>query len=147
MCDEASEIVGDEKCQCVGDFGGDATSSAVAGGKIEEAVQQASDNAKFVAYQAQRNELRLRLRELRVHAAQRVLDAKNLKAEGDRLLNEGQQLNKIEIPNLLHALRSRQARRGAEDQQLRLEKQRILIEGYAINKIEIAKFLRGIGLY
>ncbi len=63
----------------------------------EEDAQRKADAEKFAAFQAQRGELRLRQRELRVHAAQRLIDVANRKAELDRELAAAAALNKLEI--------------------------------------------------
>ncbi len=62
-----------------------------------EEAQRRLDEQKFAAFQAQRGELRLRQRELRVHAAQRLLDAAKQKAEWDKILAAGAAINKSEI--------------------------------------------------
>lgn len=70
----------------------------------EQAAQQQADAAKFAAYQAQRGELRLRLRELKVHAAQREIDAARYKATVDAAIAAGQAINKIERRKYLRML-------------------------------------------
>jgi AsmA family/AsmA-like C-terminal region len=70
-------------------------------------AQRQADETKFMAFQAQRNELRLRQRELRVHAAQRELKAATFKTELDRSIVAGQALKKLEIENQLRLLKSR----------------------------------------
>jgi AsmA family/AsmA-like C-terminal region len=74
----------------------------------EGEAQRRADEEKFAAYQAQRGELRLRQRELRVHAAQRVIDAEAKKVEMTKILNEAQGINKNEIAKFLRELKSRQ---------------------------------------
>ena len=71
----------------------------------EEAAQTQADQAKFAAYQAQRGELRLRLRELKVHAAQRVIDAAREKAEFDKLIAASIAITKLELPKFLRMVR------------------------------------------
>jgi AsmA family/AsmA-like C-terminal region len=75
----------------------------------EEEAQRKADEEKFAAYQAQRGELRLRQRELRVHAAQRLIDATQKKTELDRLIIQSQGINKREIAKFLRELKSQQA--------------------------------------
>lgn len=70
----------------------------------EQAAQQQADQEKFAAYQAQRGELRLRLRELKVHAAQREIDAARYKATVDAAIATGQAINKIERRKYLRML-------------------------------------------
>ena len=67
----------------------------------DEAAQTRVDQVKFAAYQAQRVELRLRLRELKVHAAQRIVDAARRQAEMDAVIAASTAINKIEYPRLL----------------------------------------------
>ena len=74
---------------------------------VEEAAQTQADEAKFVAYQAQRLELRLRLREMKVHAAERVVEADRKKAEMDKIISDSIALKKLEYPRLLRMLRER----------------------------------------
>lgn len=62
-----------------------------------EEAQRRLDEEKFAAFQAQRGELRLRQRELRVHAAQRLIDAAKLKTEWDKILAAGAAINKTEM--------------------------------------------------
>lgn len=70
----------------------------------EEAAQRKRDEEKFAAYQAQRGELRLRQRELKVHAAQRLIDAAAQKAELDKIMAAGAAINKIEIAKFKRGL-------------------------------------------
>ena len=67
----------------------------------DEVAQTQADQVKFAAYQAQRLELRLRLREMKVHAAQRVVDAARRQAEMDAIIDASTAINKIEYPQLL----------------------------------------------
>ncbi len=71
----------------------------------DELAQQKADELKFVAFQAQRNELRLRQREQKVFAAQRIIDAEREKARWAKLLANGAVINKIEIRKFLRFLR------------------------------------------
>ena len=71
----------------------------------EELEQTHSDEAKFAAYQAQRLELRLRLREMKVHAGQRVIEADRKKAEMDRVITDSLLIKKLEYPRLLRRAR------------------------------------------
>jgi hypothetical protein len=75
----------------------------------EGEAQRKADEEKFAAFQAQREELRLRQRELRVHAAQRVIDSAKLKAKWDRVFSLSQAINAREMPRLLQRLKSKQA--------------------------------------
>jgi hypothetical protein len=70
----------------------------------ERAAQQQADEEKFAAYQAQRLELRLRLRELKVHAGQRVIDAARYRATVDAAIAAGQAINKLEKQKYLRML-------------------------------------------
>ncbi|MEO6607032.1 MAG: hypothetical protein ABIN69_01015, partial [Aestuariivirga sp.] len=70
----------------------------------EQAAQQQADQEKFAAYQAQRSELRLRLRELKVHAAQREIDAARYKATVDAAIAAGQVINRAEKRKYLRML-------------------------------------------
>ena len=71
----------------------------------DEAAQTKADQVKFAAYQAQRLELRLRMRELKVHATQRVVDAARKKAEMDTAIAASAAINKLEYPRLLRRAR------------------------------------------
>jgi AsmA-like C-terminal region len=73
----------------------------------EEAAQTQADEAKFAAYQAQRMELRLRLREMKVHAAERAIQADRKKAEMDKIITDSNAIKKLEYPRLLRMLRGR----------------------------------------
>ncbi len=70
----------------------------------EQAAQQQADQEKFAAYQAQRGELRLRLRELKVHAAQREINAVRYRATVEAAIAAGQAINKLERQKFLHML-------------------------------------------
>lgn len=67
----------------------------------DEAVQQKQDEEKFAAFQAQRNELRLRQREQKVFAAQRLIDSERAKAVLDKALKEAEILKPSEIEKFL----------------------------------------------
>ena len=67
----------------------------------EELEQTQADEAKFAAYQAQRLELRLRLREMKVHAGQRMVEADLKKAEMNRVINDSLLIKKLEYPHFL----------------------------------------------
>jgi uncharacterized protein involved in outer membrane biogenesis len=71
----------------------------------EELEQTQADEAKFAAYQAQRLELRLRLREMKVHAGQRLIEAERKKTEMDRLINDSMIIKKQEYPRFLRRAR------------------------------------------
>ena len=60
---------------------------------------------RLTAYYAQKAELRLRLRELKVQSAQRMLDVELAKAEEIRLIKEGEVMNKAELRLRLRELR------------------------------------------
>jgi AsmA family len=66
-----------------------------------EAAQQKLDEEKFAAFQAQRNELRLRIREQKVFAQQRRIMADTLKANLDKAIKEGASLNELDIKKYL----------------------------------------------
>ncbi len=71
----------------------------------DELAQQKDDEIKFVAFQAQRNELRLRQREQKVFAAQRIIDAERVKARWVKLFSNGAAINKFEVRKFLRFLR------------------------------------------
>ncbi len=64
---------------------------------IEEEKLRKLDEERLTAFYAQRAELRLRLRELKVHGAQRILDVELAKAEERRLIRDGDAINKAEL--------------------------------------------------
>jgi hypothetical protein len=64
---------------------------------IEEEKLRKLDEERLTAFYAQRAELRLRQRELKVHAAQRILDVELAKAEEQRLIRDGEAINKAEL--------------------------------------------------
>jgi uncharacterized protein involved in outer membrane biogenesis len=64
---------------------------------IEEEKLRKLDEERLTAFYAQRAELRLRQRELKVHAAQRILDVELAKAEEQRLIRDGDAINKAEL--------------------------------------------------
>ncbi len=72
---------------------------------IEEENQRREDQERLEAFYAQRVELRLRMRELRTHANQQVLDAEQAKIEQARLINEGEELNRLELRQRMRELR------------------------------------------
>ncbi len=72
---------------------------------VEEEQLRKADQEKLDAYYAQRAELRLRQRELRVHAAQRALDSDLAVAELARLIKEGVEINRAELRQRLRELR------------------------------------------
>ena len=72
---------------------------------IEEEKLRRSDEERLTAFYAQRAELRLRLRELKVHSAQRILDVELAKAEEQRLIRDGIAINKAELRLRQHELR------------------------------------------
>lgn len=71
----------------------------------EELEQTQADEAKFAAYQAQRLELRLRLREMKVHASQRAIEAERKKAEMDQIIEDSLLIKKLEYPRFLRRAR------------------------------------------
>jgi uncharacterized protein involved in outer membrane biogenesis len=73
---------------------------------IEEEKLRKEDEEKLAAFYAQKAELRLRMRELRVQAAQRDLDAELAAAEQARLIQEGVAMNKLEIRQRLRELKT-----------------------------------------
>ena len=72
---------------------------------IEEEELRKSDEERLTTFYAQKAELRLRLRELKVHSAQRILDAELAKAEEARLIREGEAINRSELRLRLRELR------------------------------------------
>jgi hypothetical protein len=75
----------------------------------EEEAQRKLDEEKFAAYQAQRAELRLRQREMRVHDAQREIDAA---AEAERLALLIQEADAIDAAEMKRRLLELRVRRG-----------------------------------
>ena len=72
---------------------------------VEEEKMRIEDQARLDAFYAQKAELRLRLRELRVHANQQVLDAELAKVELARLIKTGEDINRTELRQRLRELR------------------------------------------
>jgi hypothetical protein len=72
---------------------------------IEEEKLRKLDEERLTAFYAQRAELRLRLRELKVHSAQRILDIELAKAEERRLIRDGDAINRAELRLRLRELR------------------------------------------
>jgi hypothetical protein len=72
---------------------------------LEEEELRKEDEARLTAFYAQKAELRLRLRELKVHSAQRILDVELAKAEEIRLIRDGEAINKSELRLRLRELR------------------------------------------
>ncbi len=73
---------------------------------LEEEKLRKEDEEKLAAFYAQKAELRLRMRELRIQAAQRVLDAEQAAAEQLRLIQDGLAMNKVEIRQRLRELKT-----------------------------------------
>ncbi len=73
--------------------------------EADEAAQTQADQVKFAAYQAQRVELRLRLRELKVHAAQRIVDATRRQAKMDAIIAASEAIDQNELLRLLQRAR------------------------------------------
>ena len=72
---------------------------------IEEEKLRKLAEERLTAFYAQRAELRLRQRELKVHSAQRILDVELAKAEERRLIRDGEAINKAELRLRLRELR------------------------------------------
>jgi uncharacterized protein involved in outer membrane biogenesis len=72
---------------------------------LEEEVLRKEDEERLTAFYAQKAELRLRLRELKVQSAQRELDVELAKAEELRLIRDGEVINKSELRLRLRELR------------------------------------------
>jgi hypothetical protein len=72
---------------------------------IEEEKLRKGDEERLTAFYAQRAELRLRLREMKVHSAQRILDIELAKVEEQRLIRDGNAINKVELRLRQHELR------------------------------------------
>ncbi len=70
----------------------------------EEEEMRRADQQKLDQYYAQRTELRLRQRELRIFAAQRLIDAEKAAARQAILLDEGRAMNKLELERRLREL-------------------------------------------
>ncbi len=73
---------------------------------LEEEKMHKEDEAKLQAFYAQRAELRLRLRELRIQGEQRVLDQELAAAEQVRLIQDGVAMNKLELRQRLRELKA-----------------------------------------
>ena len=71
----------------------------------EEEELRKDDEERLTAFYAQKAELRLRQRELKVHSAQRILDVELGKAEEIRLIRDGEAINKLELRLRLRELR------------------------------------------
>ena len=100
---------------------------------LAEEEQGKQDQAKFEAYQAQRAELRMRQRELKVHAAGRAARKTLVEAERAAFVPEGDTLNRIDIgkKKLGLSLKFRIAAWAEENERKRLaeeERQRVLAE-------------------
>ncbi len=72
---------------------------------VEEEKMHKEDEVKLAAFYAQKVELRLRVRELRVQADQRILDAELATAAQLRLIQEGEAMNKLEVRQRLRELK------------------------------------------
>ncbi len=72
---------------------------------LEEEELRKLDEERLTAFYAQKAELRLRQRELKVHSAQRILDVELARAEEQRLIREGEAINKSELRLRLRELR------------------------------------------
>jgi hypothetical protein len=75
----------------------------------QEEAQRKLDVERFRAYQEQRAELRLRQRELRVHAVQRKLDADEMKRELEERVPELAAMTKVELARRARIMRTQQA--------------------------------------
>ena len=73
---------------------------------LEEEKMRKEDEEKLAAFYAQRAELRLRMRELRVQADQRALDVELAAAEQVRLIQDGVAMNRLEIKQRLRELKA-----------------------------------------
>lgn len=74
---------------------------------IEEEKLRKDDEARLQDYYAQRDELRLRQRETKVHAALRVIAADALRAEIEQSRAANSELNKAELKQRMRELRTR----------------------------------------
>ena len=72
---------------------------------IAEANLRRQDEERLTAFYAQKAELRLRLRELKVHREQRILDVELAKAEEQRLIRDGEAINRSELRLRMRELR------------------------------------------
>ena len=72
---------------------------------IEEEALRKQDEGRLTDYYAQKAELRLRLRELKVQGAQRILDVELAKVEEQRLIKDGETINRLELRLRLRELR------------------------------------------
>lgn len=72
---------------------------------LEEEKLRLQDQEKLDAFYAQKAELRLRMRELRVQADQRALEAKQAEAEQVRLIEQGIGINRLELRQRLRELK------------------------------------------
>ncbi len=74
---------------------------------LEQEKMQKEDERRLADFYAQRAEIRLRQRELRIHAAQRALDKAVTDAALARLVEEGAAINRSEVRQRLRELRFR----------------------------------------
>jgi hypothetical protein len=100
---------------------------------VQEEEQRQQDQAKFEAYQAQRAELRLRQRELKVHAQTRAIKQALNEAEFTAFLPEADSLNKADLARqrMLLTVKPRMAAWVAENERKKQEeeeRQRALAE-------------------
>ena len=72
---------------------------------IAEENLRRQDEERLTAFYAQKAELRLRLRELKVHREQRILDVELAKAEERRLIRDGEAINRAELRLRMRELR------------------------------------------
>jgi AsmA-like C-terminal region len=71
----------------------------------EEEKMRLEDERRLADFYAQRVEIRLRQRELRIHAAQRVLDKAAADASLTRLIEQGAVINRLEVRQRLRELK------------------------------------------
>jgi hypothetical protein len=92
----------------------------------EEEKARKEDEARLQAYYAQRDELRLRLRELKVHERVRQQEAESARLEAIRLHAEYVKMNRAEMTKRLRELRLH--RRLARLAQQLLRQQRVKLQ-------------------
>jgi AsmA-like C-terminal region len=117
---------------------------------VAEEQQRQQDQAKFEAYQAQRAELRMRQRELKIHATARKAKRVLAEAEFAAFVQEGDAMNRIDLvrrklglsvkPKIAAWVAEAEAKKRAEEErQRKLEEQRKREEEARLKKIEEEK--------
>ncbi len=108
----------------------------------EEERQRKEDDARLQAYYAQRDELRLRQRELKVHERVRQQEAESARIEAIRLDAEHVKMNSAEMAMRLQKLKVYARVRQQEAERARLETIRLNAESVKLRRAEMAMRLR-----